>query len=205
MCSSQLRTSHPTKSSDSLSLHPVPQGSRGSIRFVRQRSPQRATNTRRCLQHQNLFFLRDGVTRVLRALWFDIVLVKISRRICRLGFDRTGHARHALQTTKAKTRLCRLRSRLVHAIRIMLPGRLTAMGRSSPLTTDRKRPEAVIKKKRSLYRSQRNRHVDVQIFEAMYERRTKGTTSAIDNAHRVRPVKCRTELPDRLYARRCRS
>lgn len=140
MCSSQLRTSHPTKSSDSLSLHPVPQGSRGSIRFVRQRSPQRATNTRRCLQHQNLFFLRDGVTRVLRALWFDIVLVKISRRICRLGFDRTGHARHALQTTKAKTRLCRLRSRLVHAIRIMLPGRLTAMGRSSPLTTDRKRP-----------------------------------------------------------------
>lgn len=128
MRSSQLQATHSTKSSEPLSLQPVSQRSRGSIRFVRQRSPQRTADTWRRHQHQNLCFLRDGVTRVLRALWFDIVLVTISRRICRLGFDSTGHARHALHSSKAKTRSCRLRSPLVHAVPRMSPGRLTALG-----------------------------------------------------------------------------
>jgi len=135
MRSRQLRATHATKSSEPLSLQPVSQRSRGSIRFVRQRSPQRATDTWWRHQHQNLYLLRDGVTRVLRALWFDVVLVTTSRRICRLGFNSTGHARHTLLASKAKTRSCRLRSPLVHAIQIMSPDRLTASRRERPFTT----------------------------------------------------------------------
>jgi hypothetical protein len=142
MRSSQLRATHSTKSSESLSLQSVSQRSRGSIRFVWQRSPQRATDTWRRHQHQNLCFLRDSVTRVLRALWFDIVLVTISRRICRLGFDSTGHARHALHASKAKTRSYRICSPLVHTTQIMSPGRLIASGRLQPLRIGRNRPEA---------------------------------------------------------------
>lgn len=128
MRSSQLRATQAPKSSESLSLQPVSQRSRSGIRFVRQRSPQRATDTWRRHQHQNLCFLRGGVTRVLRALWFDIVLVTISRRICRLGFDSTGHARHGLHASKTKTCLCRRRRPLVQA---MSPGRLTVSARFS--------------------------------------------------------------------------
>ncbi|MGF6456781.1 hypothetical protein ABIA55_002245 [Pseudomonas frederiksbergensis] len=131
MRSSQIRVAHSTKSSESLSLQPVSQRSRSSIRFVRQRSPQRATVTWRRHQHQNLCFLRSGVTRVLRALWFDVILVTISRRIFRLGFDSIGHARHALHASKTKTCLCRRRSPLVHTIQIMSPRRLTVSARFS--------------------------------------------------------------------------
>ena len=137
MRSSQIRVAHSTKSSESLSLQPVSQRSRSSIRFVRQRSPQRATDTWRRHQHQNLCFLRGGVTRVLRALWFDVILVTISRRICRLGFDSIGHARHALHASKTKTCLCRRRSPLVHA---MSPGRLTVSARFSVGRDSNKRP-----------------------------------------------------------------
>jgi hypothetical protein len=129
--SSQLRATHSTKSSESLSLQPVSQRSRSSIRFVWQRSPQRATDTQWRHQHQNLCFLRGGVTRVLRALWFDAILVTISRRIFRLGFDSTGHARHALHASKTKTCSCRRRSPLAHTTQVVSPRQLTASARFS--------------------------------------------------------------------------
>ena len=113
MRSRHLRAIRHAQVGEPLPLPPVPQKSRGRIRFLRQCSPQRTTPTFRRQQHQNLCILRGGVARILHTLWLDIVLVTVSMGIRRLGVDSAGHARYALHSCKAKTRSSRLRSPLV--------------------------------------------------------------------------------------------
>lgn len=59
MHGSHLRTTHPSKSSESLSLQPVPQGPWRSVRFVWQRTAKHASNTARYRQHQTLCLFTD--------------------------------------------------------------------------------------------------------------------------------------------------
>ena len=98
MRSRHLRAIRHAQISEPLPLPPVPQESRSRIRFLRQCSPQRTTPTFRRQQHQNLCILKGGVARILHTLRLGIVLVTVSRRVCRLGVDSAGHARYAFHS-----------------------------------------------------------------------------------------------------------